>query len=600
MQKETFTFIEPKEQRQVLKRLLRYGKPHTKQLIGAFLLLGLMTAGDVMGPILIKIFIDDYVTTGHFEFGPIFTLAALYIIILIGNTFIMYVQSVKFQTIALRIIQSLRVDVFSKIHTLGMKFFDKTPVGSIVSRVTNDTEAIKEMFVSVLAVFVQSFFLFIGIFVAMFFLDAKLAAFCLLFLPILYGIVRLYRKLSSRTYQELRERLSQLNAYLNESLEGMRIIQVFRQEKRMLQEFDDINEKHYRAALKNIRVDGLLLRPAVDLVYLFAIMLVLSFFGITSMTSPVEIGVLFAFANYLGRFFEPVNQVMQQLTFFQQAIVSAHRVFRVLDETETAPEQRAEGNPEITEGKIEFRNVSFSYDGKQEVLKNISFTVNPGETVALVGHTGSGKSSTINLLMRFYEFYKGDILIDGKSIKNYSIEELRKKMGLVLQDPFLFYGTVKDNIRLYNEDITDEEIIEAAKFVQAHPFIEQLPDGYDHQVSERGSTFSSGQRQLIAFARTMATNPKILILDEATASIDTETEELIQAALEKMRKGRTTIAIAHRLSTIQDADLILVLHKGEIVERGTHQELLQKKGLYYKMYLLQNGLSEKVEEAVGN
>ena len=599
MEKETFTFIDGKEQKRVLFRLLGYAKPHKKELFFAFLLLGLATIGDVIGPILIKIFIDDYVTPGQFETRPILLLGAAYLFILFANTFIMYFQSVKFQTIALRIIQNLRIDVFTKVHRLGMKYFDKTPVGSVVSRVTNDTEAIKEMFVSVLAVFVQSGFLFVGIFIAMFVLDVKLAAYCLLFLPILYYIIRMYRKLSSRTYQELRERLSQLNAYLNESLEGMRIIQVFRQERRMLKEFEDINEKHYRAALKNIRVDGLLLRPAVDLVYLFAIILVLSFFGITSMNTAVELGVLFAFANYLNRFFEPVNQVMQQLTFFQQAIVSAHRVFRLLDETEVAPEQQVEGPLEIIDGKIEFRNVSFSYDGKQDVLKNLTFTANPGETVALVGHTGSGKSSTINLLMRFYEFTRGDILIDGKSIKSYPMEELRRKIGLVLQDPFLFYGTVKDNIRLYNKEITDEEIEAAAKFVQAHPFIEGLKEGYDHPVSERGSTFSSGQRQLIAFARTIAINPKILILDEATASIDTETEELIQNALEKMRKGRTTIAIAHRLSTIQDADLILVLQKGEIVERGTHQELLKQKGLYYKMYLLQNGLADKVEEAVG-
>lgn len=288
---------------------------------------------------------------------------------------------------------------------------------------------------------------------------------------------------------------------------------------------------------------------------------------------------------------------MQQLTFFQQAVISAARVFKLLDEKELAPQQ--ENRPvQISKGKIEFRNVTFSYDGNQKVLKNITFTANPGDTVALVGHTGSGKSSIINLLMRFYEFEKGEILIDGVSIKQYNMNELRQKMGLVLQDAFLFYGTIKDNIRLHNEELTDEDIIEAAEFVQANQFIEKLPDGYNQQVTERGSTFSSGQRQLLAFARTMVTNPKILILDEATANIDTETEEMIQQALAKMRKGRTTIAIAHRLSTIQDADLILVLHKGEIVERGNHQQLLAQKGLYYKMYLLQNGHSENIADVV--
>lgn len=587
-----------KEQRMVLFRLLRYAKPHKKQLSFAFLLLGLATLGEVIGPILIKIFIDDYVAPGNFVAESIAALAIFYIFILFANAFIMYFQSVKFQIIALKIIQQLRIDIFSKVQSLGMKFFDKTPGGSIVSRVTNDTEAIKEMFVSVMAVVIQGGFLFVGIFVAMFILDVKLAAFCLFFLPILYYIIKYYRKISSSFYQELRERLSQLNAKLAESLQGMGIIQVFHQEERMKQEFGSINEQHYQAGMRNIKLDGLLLRPAVDLVYIFALIIVLSFFGITSMETSVEIGVLFAFVNYINRFFEPVNQVMQQLTFLQQAIVSASRVFKVLDETELNPKQNPEERFEITDGKIEFRNLSFSYDGKQDVLKNISFTANPGETVALVGHTGSGKSSIINLLMRFYEFSRGDILIDGKLIKTYEMDKLREKMGLVLQDPFLFFGTIKDNIRMHNLDITDEEIIEAAKFVQAHPFIEKLPDGYEQQVTERGTTFSSGQRQLIAFARTIVTNPKILILDEATANIDTETEELIQQALEKMRKGRTTIAIAHRLSTIQDADLILVLHKGEIVERGRHQELLAQRGLYYKMYLLQNGLTEKMEDAI--
>lgn len=345
--------------------------------------------------------------------------------------------------------------------------------------------------------------------------------------------------------------------------------------------------------MKNIKLDSLLLRPATDLVYVFSLIVVLSYFGISSFQSPVEIGVLYAFVNYLERFFEPINQMMMRLSMFQQALVASSRVFQLLDEQEEEPKQ-AEKPLVIEKGTVEFRNVSFSYDGKRDVLKNISFIARPGETVALVGHTGSGKSSIIQLLMRFYEFERGDILIDGHSIKEYPKRELRKHIGLVLQDPFLFYGTVRDNIRLHHQHLTDEHIEQAAKFVQAHAFIEKLPKGYDHPVTERGTTFSSGQRQLIAFARTIAMNPKILVLDEATANIDTETEEAIQQALEKMRKGRTTIAIAHRLSTIQDADQILVLHQGEIVERGTHQQLLAKRGLYYRMYVLQNGVTEDI------
>lgn len=591
--------INKKEQRTVLYRLLAYTKPHKATLILAFSLLLLTTIGDIMGPILVKIFIDDYLTPRNLAFEPLFLLGAGYIGIQVMNVLISYFQLLKFQEIALKIIQQLRIDVFSKVQSLGLKYFDQTPAGSIVSRVTNDTEAIKDMFVSVLVIFIQSGFLLIGIFIAMFALNVQLALFCLVILPIIFMIMQMYRKYSSRFYQDMRERLSQLNAKLSESLQGMGIIQVFRQEKRLRKEFADINQKHYDAGMRNIKVDGLLLRPAIDLVYTLALVIVLGFFGITSFSNPIEVGVLFAFVSYLDRFFEPVNNMMQRLSMYQQAIIAGSRVFRLLDEEELAPAQKEE-KLSVGDGQIEFKDFSFSYDGKRDVLKNISFTAKPGETVALVGHTGSGKSSIINLMMRFYEFSRGDILIDGQSIKSYPREELREKLGLVLQDPFLFYGTVKDNIRLHDTEMTDKEIEEAAHFVQAHTFIEKLDDRYDHKVVERGSTFSSGQRQLIAFARTIAANPKILVLDEATANIDTETEEAIQTALEKMRKGRTTIAIAHRLSTIQDAELILVLHQGEIVERGTHQELLALKGLYHKMYLLQNGSVERVEDAVGN
>ncbi|PLR86219.1 ABC transporter ATP-binding protein [Bacillus sp. V33-4] len=595
---EKITTLSGKEQRHVLFRLLSYTKPHMKTISLAFGLLILTTVGDILGPILVKIFIDDYLTPGNLMRSALVGLASAYIGIQVANVLVSYFQLLTFQKIALKIIQQLRIDVFSKVQALGLKYFDKTPAGSIVSRVTNDTEAIKEMFVTVLVTFIQGFFLLAGIFVAMFILNVQLAAFCLLILPIILMIIKSYRKYSSLFYQDMRERLSQLNAKLSESLQGMGIIQMFRQEKRLRAEFGDINEKHYVSGMRNIKVDGLLLRPAIDLVYVFALILVLSYFGVTSLNNTIEIGVLYAFISYLDRFFEPVNQMMMRLSLYQQAIVAGSRVFKLLDEQEVAPAQADIENHKVSAGKIEFKNVSFSYDGRRDVLKNISFTANPGETVALVGHTGSGKSSIINLLMRFYEFERGEILIDGKTIKSFSIEELRDKMGLVLQDPFMFYGTIKDNIRLHNADLPEEEVVEAARFVQAHTFIEKLEDKYDHKVVERGATFSSGQRQLLAFARTIAANPKILVLDEATANIDTETEEAIQTALSKMRKGRTTIAIAHRLSTIQDAELILVLHQGEIVEQGTHQELLAKRGLYHKMYLLQNGSAERLEDVV--
>lgn len=577
----------------VFKRLLVYLIPHKKMLSVAMLLLILTVLGDVLGPLIIKTFIDGYLTPGNFPTGPVTGLALGYLFIQVSNVIISYFQLLKFQEAALKIIQQMRIDVFSKVQSLGMRYFDRTPAGGIVSRVTNDTEAIKEMFVTVLIGFIQSIFLIIGVYIAMFFLNVRLALITLILLPILFWIMYIYRKYSSIFYQDLRERLGQLNAKISESVQGMGMIQAFSQEGRMQDEFNEINEKHWKAGKRNIKIDGLLLRPAIDLVYTLALIMLLSYFGITSFNSTIEVGVIYAFVTYIDRFFEPINQVMQRLSIFQQAIVAASRVFDLLDETDEAPAQKGVA-AEFAEGRIEFRNVSFSYDGKAEVLKNISFTAEPGQTVALVGHTGSGKSSIINLLMRFYDYENGHILIDGVDVKDYRASELRRKMGLVLQDPFLFYGTIESNIRLFNQDMPFSEIRAAAEFVQADKFIAQLPDGYDHKVTERGSTFSSGQRQLLAFARTMAADPKILVLDEATANIDTETEVAIQTSLEKMRKGRTTIAIAHRLSTIQDAELILVLHQGEIVEQGTHQQLLAARGLYHKMYLLQNGIVENV------
>lgn len=581
-----------KDQWIILKRLIAYLKPHKKVITFALFLLGITVIGDVLGPILIKTFIDDYLTVRNFPTGPLVGLAGAYLFIQVTNIFVSYFQLLKFQEIALKIIQQMRIDIFTKVQNLGMRYFDRTPAGSIVSRVTNDTEAIKDMFVSVLVGFVQSAFLVVGVYIAMFILNVKLALVTLVLLPIIFLIITTYRRYSSVFYQDLRERLSQLNAKLAESLQGMSMIQAFRQEPRLNDEFNDINNQHWNAGKRNIKMDSLLLRPAIDLVYALALILLLSFFGITSFENTIEVGVIYAFVTYIDRFFEPINHVMQRLSIFQQAIVAASRVFILLDETELSPAQK-NVDLRITQGKIEFNNVTFSYDGQTEVLKNISFTAEPGETVALVGHTGSGKSSIINLLMRFYEFNKGDIRIDGVSVKDYRQQELREKMGLVLQDPFLFFGDIASNIRLHKSEMTSEEVRAAAEFVQADTFINNLPEGYQQKVTERGSTFSSGQRQLVAFARTMATDPKILVLDEATANIDTETEVAIQSSLKKMRQGRTTIAIAHRLSTIQDAELILVLHQGEIVERGNHQELLARKGLYHKMYLLQNGIVEE-------
>ncbi|MEN1934184.1 ABC transporter ATP-binding protein [Paenibacillus sp. 102] len=576
------------KKRSDLWRLLSYMKPYKGLLSLAFLFLVGATVTEMMGPFLIKQFLDEHLVPHNFEQSALVTLFVVYIIAHLLKVLFTYLNLLYFQNIAFKIVQDMRVEVYEHVQRLSLSFFDRTPIGTLVSRITNDTEAIKDFYVSVLSTFIKNVVFLIGILVAMFLLDVKLALCSLILIPIMLTIMAMYRKKSSVFYLELRNQLSILNAKLNESIQGMNIVQVFRQEKRMRKEFEEVNDKHYGAGRRTLKLDALFLRPATDLVHIMAIALVLALFGINALNSPVEVGILYAFVNYIHRFFQPVNEMMMKLSFFQQALVSSSRVFHLMDEKDLAPVQQGVGEPKVHEGEIEFKDVTFSYDGKRDVLKNVSFHVKPGQTVAFVGHTGSGKSTIMNLLMRFYDIKSGNILIDGVNLEKFEEQEIRKRIGLVLQDAFLFAGNVKQNIRMYNESITDEEIEEAARFVQANTFIEKLPEQYDTEVVERGAAFSSGQRQLIAFARTIATNPKVLVLDEATANIDTETEESIQTALQRMRKGRTTIAIAHRLSTIQDSDQIFVMHDGEIVERGTHQELLGKQGLYYNMYLLQN------------
>ncbi|PTR64643.1 multidrug ABC transporter ATP-binding protein [Bacillus anthracis] len=569
-----------------LRRLLSYMKPYKGLL--AFLFLVGATVTEMMGPFLIKQFLDEHLVPRNFDQSALVTLFVVYIVAHLLKVLFTYLDLLYFQNIAFKIVQDMRVEVYEHVQKLSLSFFDRTPIGTLVSRITNDTEAIKDFYVSVLSTFVKNIVFLIGILVAMFLLNVKLALFSLVLIPIMFAIMVLYRRKSAAFYLEVRNQLSVLNAKLNESIQGMNIVQVFRQEKRMRKEFEEVNNKHYSAGRRTLKLDALLLRPATDLVHIVAIALVLGLFGIDALKSPVEVGVLYAFVNYIHRFFQPVNEMMMKLSFFQQALVSSSRVFHLMDEKDLAPVQKGDGNPQVINGDIEFKNVTFSYDGKRDVLKNVSFHVKQGQTVAFVGHTGSGKSTIMNLLMRFYNIKSGNIVIDGVDLEKFEEQEIRKKIGLVLQDAFLFAGNVKQNIRMYNEEITDEEVKEAAQFVQANTFIEKLPEQYETEVVERGAAFSSGQRQLIAFARTIATNPKVLVLDEATANIDTETEDAIQTALQQMRKGRTTIAIAHRLSTIQDADQIFVMHDGEIVERGTHQELLSEQGLYYNMYLLQN------------
>ena len=550
----------------------------------AFILLTTLTRTAI--PLVARYYIDHFVTNRSAQSG-LFLLLGYYLLFLLRVLFT-YLGSYTFSRVAYSIVRDMRQETFSNIQKLGMAYFDKTPAGSIVSRITNDTQAVADMFGTVFASFISSFFIFTATLITMLQLNWQLTLFILPFLPVIWGSIWLYRKLSNHLVMMTRSKLSDINVKLSESIEGMRIIQAFRQEERLIGEFEAINQEHLDYANRSVNVNSLFLRPAMSVLKVLAYAVILTFFGLNWQSASFTAGLMYAFIQYINQLFDPLIEVTQNFATLQTSMVSAERVFAMMDQRAYEPIQ-APSDLEVSQGRIEFRNVSFSYDGKTDVLKDISFQVQAGETIAFVGHTGSGKSSIINLFMRFYEFDRGQILIDGVDIREYSQPALRKAVGLVLQDPFLYHGTIESNIRMYQEHLTRADVQAAAEFVDAGAFISELPDGYDQAVTERGSTLSSGQRQLIAFARTVAAKPKILILDEATANIDSETEEVIQHSLKKMRKGRTTIAIAHRLSTIQDADCIYVLDQGRIIESGTHDQLLALEGTYQKMYQLQAG-----------
>ena len=550
----------------------------------AFILLTTLTRTAI--PLVARYYIDHFVSNQAAQSG-LFLLLGYYLLFLLRVLFT-YLGSYTFSRVAYSIVRDMRQETFANIQKLGMAYFDKTPAGSIVSRITNDTQAVADMFGTVFASFISSFFIFTATLITMLQLNWQLTLFILPFLPVIWGSIWLYRKLSNHLVMMTRSKLSDINVKLSESIEGMRIIQAFRQEERLIGEFEAINQEHLDYANRSVNVNSLFLRPAMSVLKVLAYAVILTFFGLNWQTATFTAGLMYAFIQYINQLFDPLIEVTQNFATLQTSMVSADRVFAMMDQRAYEPIQ-APSDLEVSQGRIEFRNVSFSYDGKTDVLKDISFQVQAGETIAFVGHTGSGKSSIINLFMRFYEFDRGQILIDGVDIREYSQPALRKAVGLVLQDPFLYHGTIESNIRMYQEHLTRADVQAAAEFVDADAFISELPDGYDQAVTERGSTLSSGQRQLIAFARTVAAKPKILILDEATANIDSETEEVIQHSLKKMRKGRTTIAIAHRLSTIQDADCIYVLDKGRIIESGTHDQLLALEGTYQKMYQLQAG-----------
>ena len=538
-------------------------------------------------PLLARYFIDHFISRYQIMTG--FYVLIMYYALFLLRVLFTFLGQYSFARVAHSIVRDLRQESFENIEHLGMVYFDQTPAGAIVSRLTNDTQAVADMFSSIFSSFLSSVFILVVTLVTMFSLNWRLTGLIVLFLPVMLGSILVYQRLSNRLLKLVRSKLSDLNVKLSESIEGMRIIQAFGQENRLIKEFETINGEHLDYTVRYLNINSLFLRPAMSLLKILAYAVILAYFGFTWQIAGVTAGVMYAFVQYINQLFNPLIDLMQNYSILQTSMVAAGRVFEIMDRKDYEPKQT--NLPlEITDGKIEFRHVSFSYDGKHDILRDISFSVKQGETIAFVGATGAGKSSIINLFLRFYEFERGEILIDDKNIKDYSQSELRRNIGLVLQEPFLYHGTIASNIKMYQENLGREEIVEAARFVDAHDFISRLPANYNSPVTERGATFSSGQRQLLAFARTIASKPKILILDEATANIDSETEELIQSSLRKMRQGRTTIAIAHRLSTIQDANCIYVMEKGRIIESGTHEELLTLKGTYYKMYQLQAGM----------
>ena len=592
-----------RESWQVFKFIFKFLLPFKKYFVWAFVFSVITTALASIMPFVLSIFMDSYLTPMKATDQIIFYFAGLYLILAIINSIAFFFKWNYLQNGSIFVNQYIRKKVYGKIHQLGMRYFDQKPTGWLITRITNDTDLFD--FWQTLFNALTSLLSIIIAFIALFIIDHQIALVMLLILPLLILAVLIYQKVSTKVYQAMLAKRSELNTKLNEYISGMRIIQQFRQENRLGNEFEKTNNEYYGYRKRVIQINGILLSPLVNFLMAISIVVVLLMYSNRSLHAVVEAGLIYAFISNVQIYFNPISGLMDSLSNFSNGLVASSRIKTIMEEKEFAPQQgistsvsknvdekftdrkSVSNSPIIQEGKIEFRNVSFSYDGEHQVLKNISFIVNPGETLAFVGHTGSGKSSIINVFMRFYEFTEGQVLIDDQDIRSYSKEELRKKIGLVLQDSFMFVASVTDNIKMMNPQITDQAAKEAAQFVQADKFIKDLENGYETKVIEGGAAFSAGERQLINFARTIVRNPKILLLDEATANIDTETEALIQEGLTNMRQNRTTMAIAHRLSTIKDADQILVLNKGEIIERGNHDQLLELNGYYADMYRIQ-------------
>jgi ATP-binding cassette subfamily B multidrug efflux pump len=565
-------------------RLIAYMKPYAHWVIFALLLVLGLTAFDLYRPMLVGDAIDTFGANGDYD--VIIATAIKYAVVLALSFAFNIAQTWILQKTGQNIILQMRKDLYRHIQSLGSRYFDITPVGKLVTRVTNDVEALNEMYSGILVQLFRNIVKIVGLAGVMLMLDVRLAAISFVLMPLVIGLTVLCQKIARNIYRLYRTRLTDINTFLSEHLSGMKIIQIFGRQERKFEEFHDKNTKLYKAFYREMLMYAVF-RPLIYILSILSLMIVLWFGSKNVFDEIISVGTLYIFSNYIRSFFDPIQELAEQFSTLQSSIASAEKIFTVMDEDEFIPEVENPKQPDKIIGKIEFDHVWFAYDGKNYVLKDVSFVINPGEKVAFVGATGAGKSSILNLIGRYYDIQKGHIYIDGIDIRQLSKKQLRSAIGQMQQDVFIFEGDVAYNIRLNDDAITDAQVKAAAEYVNASHFIEKLPQGYHEPVTERGATFSAGERQLLSFARTLAHNPSILVMDEATANIDTETEILIQEALEKLMDGRTTIMVAHRLSTIQHADCIMVMHKGRICERGTHRELLEQDGIYRKLYELQ-------------
>lgn len=565
-------------------RLIAYMKPYAHWVIFALLLVLGLTAFDLYRPMLVGDAIDTFGANGDYD--VIIATAIKYAVVLALSFAFNIAQTWILQKTGQNIILQMRKDLYRHIQSLGSRYFDITPVGKLVTRVTNDVEALNEMYSGILVQLFRNIVKIVGLAGVMLVLDVRLAAISFVLMPLVIGLTVLCQKIARNIYRLYRTRLTDINTFLSEHLSGMKIIQIFGRQERKFEEFHDKNTKLYKAFYREMLMYAVF-RPLIYILSILSLMIVLWFGSRNVFDEIISVGTLYIFSNYIRSFFDPIQELAEQFSTLQSSIASAEKIFTVMDEDEFIPEVENPKQPDKIIGKIEFDHVWFAYDGENYVLKDVSFVINPGEKVAFVGATGAGKSSILNLIGRYYDIQKGHIYIDGIDIRQLSKKKLRSAIGQMQQDVFIFEGDVAYNIRLNDDAITDAQVKAAAEYVNASHFIEKLPHGYHEPVTERGATFSAGERQLLSFARTLAHNPSILVMDEATANIDTETEILMQEALEKLMDGRTTIMVAHRLSTIQHADCIMVMHKGRICERGTHRELLEQDGIYRKLYELQ-------------